>query len=102
MLIFLCSWASFLGSDDWWSPNRLSIIECYCATNQYDLIYHKLTTAQSGRKNILDRDVAVGGYIGDSSFRSLLLNGNLIPNSALFQSVGRFLGKLVILTVLTV
>jgi glycosyltransferase involved in cell wall biosynthesis len=70
-------WCSFLDSDDWWNPQRLSELSKYFVNN--DVIYHKL---QFYNKNGPMKKTTNDRTLTTSVFKELLIKGNCLSNSA--------------------
>jgi glycosyltransferase involved in cell wall biosynthesis len=74
-------WLCFLDSDDFWSENKLELIDLIINDN-IDLVYHTLglfyNNFYSASKKTLFSRALRGNY-----FKDLLLNGNVINNSSI-------------------
>lgn len=75
------TWLSFLDSDDWWDPNRLSEVYKYLTCND-NYIYHKLRIRRQESKNLSMKPKLVGCPFECDPLRHLALLGNPIPLSS--------------------
>jgi len=88
-------WISFLDSDDWWFPGRISkVLETIAMNDGFDIFYHQLKIISTSRScNLLSTSV-LGHKIRGEVLRNLLIYGNALPNSSvvvnkkIFDEVG--------------
>lgn len=92
------TWVSFLDSDDWWCPERISKLRHYIG-NDVDVVYHRLkvTKLDDEANSVLANAPLIGDKIrGTDMLMHMIRYGNPLPTSAttirrdLLLSVGGF------------
>ena len=70
----------FLDSDDWWKPEKLSILRDFIKLNKADIIYHDMHVVFEGRKKIVK---SKSNHYNNDFYLNILKFGNPIFNSSI-------------------
>tara|TARA_B110000483_G_scaffold185425_1_gene219353 strand:+ start:7903 stop:8784 length:882 start_codon:yes stop_codon:yes gene_type:complete len=70
----------FLDSDDWWKPEKLSILRDFIKLNKADIIYHDMHVVSEGRKKIVK---GKSMHYNNDFYLNILKFGNPIFNSSI-------------------
>ena len=77
------SWVSFLDSDDWWYPQRVSVVLAEIQSNtEIDIFYHRLKITSENPHSNRWSSKSLGKKIIGDPFIYLMTKGDVLPNSS--------------------